>query len=191
MMTIRSHQYHLFFIVTIVICALGQADIGAVNIGLQYQLQQCINGSSSLLHGLLQHQSCFKSSLLRCLLHHDPAKEQYVSTEPLCGVINSGLQPITHVWHIAVPSQYSLLIDFLHFHLPASPQCKSVASVLLKHATDRRTYTYCGYRVPWNISFPQSYVIVQCIDDYNTPKGFHFVITFQAFDIGSTSVTLT
>ena len=131
--------------------------------------------------------------MLRCLLHYDSSKEQYVSTELLRGVFNSGLQLINHVWHIAVPSQYSLLIDFLQFHLPSSPQCKSVGSVRLKHATDQQTYTYCGHRIPRNISFPQSHVglIVQCIDDDNTPKGFHFVMTFQAFDIDLTSVTLT
>ena len=52
-------------------------------------------------------------------------------------------------------------------------------------------YTYCGHRMPWHISFSKSHATVQCHDDYNTPQGLHFVMTFLAFDIKSTSVALT
>ena len=187
---------HCLIRIFIIPCILVQADIGDVNAGLQYQLQQCFSGSTSLLHGIIQQFSCLKSDLFRCLLHHDRNNRQYVALKIICGVLNSGQQLISHTWHIIVPSQYSLYVDFLHFHLPASPHCKSVAAVSVIHTKrnykpDQLIYTYCGYRMPWYISFPQSFVKVQCIDEYNTPNGFHFVMTFQAFDIESTSVALS
>ena len=185
---------HCLIRIFIVPCILVQADIGDVNAGLQYQLQQCFSGSTSLLHGIIQQFACLKSDPFRCLLHHDPNNRQYVALKMMCGVLNSGQQLISYTWHITVPSKYGLYVDFLHFHLPASPHCKSVAAVSVLHAksiSDQLIYTYCGYRMPWYISFPQSFVRVQCINEYNTPKGFHFVMTFQAFDIESTSVALT
>ena len=51
-------------------------------------------------------------------------------------------------------------------------------------------HTYCGHRMPWFISFPHSQAKVLCSDEYNTPRGFHFVMTFQAFDSKLPSVSL-
>ena len=154
---------HCLIRIFIIPCILVQADIGDVNAGLQYQVQQCFSGRTSLLHGIIQQFSCLKSDLFGCLLHHDRNNRQYVALKMICGVLNSGQQLISHTWYIIVPSQYSLYVDFLHFHLPASPHCKSVAAVSVIHTKsnykpDQLIYTYCGYRMPWYISFPQSFV---------------------------------
>ena len=174
-------------------CIFVQADIGDVNSGLQYQLYQCLDGSSSMLGSIAWQQSCLQSSVLRCLLFHEPHIRHYEEIELFCGVINSGQQIKTYTWYITLHNEYSLFIDFLHFHLPNSPHCKSVATLSvtsMKTISEQSTYTYCGHRTPWHISFPQSHAIVQCKDDNITPKGFHFVFTFQAFDIKVPSTTL-
>ena len=168
-----------------------QADIGDVNIDLQYQLRKCISRSSSVFSAIAQQLWCLKASLFRCLLFHEPTNRQHEETEMLCGVINSGQQIKPHTWHIALTNKYSLYIDFLHFLLPMSPHCKSTATVSIKSLQlEQPTHTYCGYRMPWHISFFHSHARVQCIAEYNTPQGFHFVMTFQSFDIQLSSVSL-
>ena len=176
-----------------VICAHVQANIGDVSIGLQYQLRQCLSKSRSLNSAIVQELACLKSSAFRCLLFHEPNNRHHEVTELLCGVINSGQPLELYTWLIAVPNRYSLYIDFLHFHLPSSPHCKSVATVSvesIRPLSQNSMYIYCGNRMPWYISFPHSHAIVQCRDKYITPKGFHFVMTFQAFDITLPSVSL-
>ena len=176
-----------------VLCIFVQADIGEVSRSLQYQLYRCLNKSSSLLPGIAQLLPCLKSSVFRCLLFHEPNATHQVVTELCCGVINSGQQINPYKWHITVYSQDSLYIDFLHFHLPHSPWCKSVATVSIKAIStisEQSMHTYCGHRMPWFISFPHSQAKVLCSDEYNTPRGFHFVMTFQAFDSNLPSVSL-
>ena len=149
--------------------------------------------SSSLLSAIAQLLSCSKSSVFRCLLFHEPNARHQEVTELCCGVINSGQTIKPDTWHITVHDQYSLYIDFLHFHLPRSPRCKSVATVSIKSIStisEQSVYTYCGRRMPWFISFPHSQANVLCSDEYNTPRGFHFVMTFQAFDSKLPSVSL-
>ena len=174
-------------------CIFVQADIGEVSQILQYQLHWCQNKSSSLFSGIAQLLSCLKSSLFRCLLFHEPNARHQEVTELCCGVINSGHQIKPNTWQITVHNQYGLYIDFLHFHLPNSPRCISVATVSIKSISTlskQSMHTYCGHRIPWFISFPHSQAKVLCSDEYNTPIGFHFVMTFQAFDSKLPSVSL-
>ena len=44
--------------------------------------------------------------------------------------------------------------------------------------------------IPWNISFPQSQATVKYITETSIPTGFHFVMTFQTFDIKLPSIYL-
>ena len=188
---IRNHLC-LIWIVS-VMCIFVQADIGEVSKILHNQLYWCQNKSSSLFSGIAQLLSCLKSSLFRCLLFHEPNTRHQEVTELCCGVINSGHQMKANTWHITVHNQYGLYIDFLHFHLPNSPRCISVATVSIKSTgtlSEQSMHTYCGHRMPWFISFRHSQAKVLCSDEYNTPRGFHFVMTFQAFDSKLPSVSL-
>ena len=156
-----------------VICAHVQANIGDVAIGLQYHLHQCLNRSSSMRSVIAQQLSCWKSSVFRCLLFHEPNNRYHEVSELVCGVINSDQQLKLYTWLIAVPNSYSLYIDFLHFHLLNSPYCKFVATVSvesLRPLSKRSMHIYCDNRMPWYISFPHSHAIVQFHDEYITPK---------------------
>ena len=44
--------------------------------------------------------------------------------------------------------------------------------------------------MPWNIAFPQSHATVKSNAENHTPRGFHIVMTYQAFDVKLPSVTL-
>ena len=174
-------------------CIVVQAELGDVNKGLQYQLHKCSTKSSSMFKAIAHQLRCLKSSVFRCLLFHEPTNRQHEETEMLRGVINSGQHIKPHTWHIALPNKYSLYIDFLHFHLPMSSNCESVTTVSIKsfrRTPEQPTHTNCGHRMPWHISFSNSHAIVQCSDKHNTPEGFHFVMTFQSFDIQLSSVSL-
>ena len=189
---IRNHLCLIWMVC--VMCIFVQADIGELRKKLHNQLYWCQNKSSSLLSGIAQLLSCLTSSVFRCLLFHEPNARHQEVTELCCGVINSGHQIKPNTWHIAVHNQYGLYIDFLHFHLPNSPRCMSVATVSIKSVStllsEQSMHTYCGHRMPWFISFPHSQAKVLCSDEYNTPRGFHFVMTFQAFDSKLPSVSL-
>ena len=190
-MKIRNPLFLLWM--SCVICAHVQANIGDASIGLQYELYQCLSRSSSMSSAVVQQLSCLKSSAFRCLLFHEPNNRHHEVTQLFCGVINSGQPLKLHTWIIAAPNRYSLYIDFLHFHLPSSPHCRSVATVSvesMRSLSKHSMHIYCGNRMPFYISFPHSHVIVQCHDKYITPKGFHFVMTFQAFDITLPSASL-
>ena len=118
----------------------------------------------------------------------------YAEIRPLCGVINTGNQLKAHTWHIAVPFTFSLYINFLHFYLPMSPNCKFGTRVLLtviNKDSEPTVYIYCGHRVPWDISFLLSRVIINCSTEYDTPAGFYFLVTFQAFDSTYTTLSST
>ena len=191
MMWIRNHLCLIWTVC--VMCIFVQADIGEVSESLQNQLYWCLNKSNSLRSGIAQLLSCLKSSVFRCLLFHEPNARQQEVTELCCGVINSDQQIQPFKWHITVHNQYGLYTDFLHFHLPNSPRCISVATVSIKSIntlSEQSMHTYCGHRTPWFISFPHSQAKVFCNDEYNTPRGFHFVMTFQAFDHKLPSVSL-
>ena len=172
---------------------LIHADIGCVHVGLRYQLQQCLCNSPSFHNCLAQQLWCIKSSLLRCLMFHDPRADPHTEIRPFCGVINTGKQLISYTWNISVPSMFSLYINFLHFNLPMSPNCEfgtKVSVMVTNNYSEQTMYTFCGHRVPWDFSFLQSQVTLMCDTENTTPKGFHFVMTFQAFDIMLPSIGL-
>ena len=170
------------------------ADIGAVHVGIRYQLHRCLCISNSLSSCLTQQQACLQSSIYRCLLFHKPIADPRAEIRPLCGVINTGKQLKAHKWHIAVPSAFGLYINFLHFYLPMSPNCKFGTRVLLRvinKDSEPTVHTYCGHRVPWYLSFLLSPVIIDCNTEHDTPAAFYFVVTFQAFDSMLPSIVLT
>ena len=173
---------------------LVHVDIGGVYVGIRYQLHRCLCDSYSLPSCLTQQQACLQSSIFSCLLFHKPLAEHHAEIRPLCGVINTGYQLKAHTWHIAVPSTFCLYINFLHFYLPMSPNCKFGTRVLLKvfnKDSEPTVYTYCGHCVAWYMSFLLSQVIINCSTEYDTPPGFYFVVTFQSFDSTLPSIILT
>ena len=191
-MDTKIHHYLIWTIV--VSCMLVHADIGGVHVGLHYQLQRCLCNSYSLHTCLAQQLLCFKSSLLRCLMFREPLADPHTEIRPFCGVINTGKQLISHTWHISVPSMFSLYINVLHFNLPMTPDCKfgtKVSVMLTSNHSEQTMHTYCGHRVPWELSFLQSQITLMYNTENTTPKGFHFVMTFQPFDITLPSVGIT
>ena len=200
-----SKIHHCLMWTVIVSCMLVNADIGRVYVSLQYQMHQCICNSISLRSCLLQQILCVQYPISRCLMYHEPSDSSHEETwsppiphvekQPLCGVINTGKQLMSHTWHIHVSSTFSLYIDFLHFYLPMSPNCKfgtNVNVIFSKHNSREETMlTYCGHRFPWHLSFLHSHAVVQCDKDFNTLGDFHFVMVFQAFDITLCSTVVT
>ena len=172
------------------------ADIGGVYFGLQHRLHQCIcRPYSNIFQNCVKKQFlCLKTSIFRCLMFHNPRASPRYVTRPVCGVINTGNQLMAHTWHIAVPSMFSLYINFLQFNLPMTPNCKFGNKVTVETAnnnTKQKMLTYCGHRIPWHLSFLQSHATVKCDTGPTTHEGFLFVMTFQAFDITLATIVLT
>ena len=181
MMDSQIRQYLLWtFIVNYM---LVQAEIGDVHVGLHEQIYKCVCNSNGLHECLNQQTLCLRSSIFRCLRFHEPLKSYHSHIGTLCGVINTGRQLTSHIWDITVHSTFSVHIEFIHFHLPATPHCASGTRAIVGI-----TYTYCGHRMPWNISIPLPHATVECNTEYYTPRGFHFVMIFQAFDRQQPSV---
>ena len=168
---------------------LVQTEIGDANAGLHHQVSQCMCNSSSLRDCLTQQFLCLKSSIFRCLQFHKPLTNHYLERGTLCGVINTGRQLTAHTWHITVHYGFSLQLEFLNFHLPSTIHCVPGTTVSVN--TIDINHKYCGHRMPWNIAFPQSHATVKSITEYHTPRGFYFVMIYQAFDSKLPSVTLT
>ena len=200
-----SKIHHCLMWTVIVSCVLVHADIGRVYVSLQYQMHQCICNSIFLRSCLLQQILCVQYPISRCLMYHEPSESSHEETwslpiphvekQPLCGVINTGKKLMSHTWHIHVPSTFSLYVEFLHFYLPMSPNCKfgtNVNVIFSKHNSREETMlTYCGHRFPWHLSFLHSHAVVQYNKNYNTLGDFHFVMAFQAFDITLSSTVVT
>ena len=181
MMDNQIHQHLLWtFILNYM---LVQAEIGDVYDGLRYQMYNCLCDHSSLHECLTQQTSCLRSSIFRCLRFHEPLKDYHSEIGTLCGVINTGRQLTSHTWHIIIRSEFSLHLEFVHFHLPATPHCASGTRVIVNPKDTVYMYTYCGHRMPWDISFQRSHAFVTSSTESYTPRGFHFVMIFQAFDI--------
>ena len=167
-------------------CCLCRYPLSTTSLSLsKLFFTQLLNSAASMFCNLLYSA---------VLLFHKPLTDPHAEIRPLCGVINTGNQLKAHTWHIVVPSTFSLYINFLHFYLPMSPDCKFGTRVLLKvinKDSEPTVYTYCGHRVPWYISFLLSRVIINCSTEYDTPPGFYFVVTFQAFDRTLPSIVIT
>ena len=172
------------------------ADIGGVYFDLQGELHRCLSkpSSNNFQNCLTKQYLCLESSIFRCLMFHKPRTSPGHVTRPLCRVINTGNQLMAHTWHIAVPSNFSLYLNFLHFNLPMTPNCKlgsKVTVMTINTYSNQKIHTYCGYRVPWYLSFLQSNATVKFHTEPMTHEGFTFVMTFQAFEIALPSVVLT
>ena len=87
-MDTRIHQCLIWTIV--VSCMLVHADIGGVHVGLRYQIHHCLCNSLSFHTCMAQQLWCIKSSLLPCLMFHDPRADPHMDIRPFCGVINTG-----------------------------------------------------------------------------------------------------
>ena len=142
MMDSQIHQHLLWTFVLNYM--LVQADIGDVNVGFRFQVDQCLCRTNSLRGCLVQQTLCLESSIFRCLRFHEPLKSYHAEIGSLCGVVNTGRQLMSRTWHITVHSEFSLHLEFIHFHLPAAPNCKTGTRVLVN--TTHMTYTYCGHR---------------------------------------------
>ena len=170
-----------------------QADIGVVHITLKYHLQWCLSMSRSMHAALAHLLHCITSSVYQCLLFQEPS-EIYtpIETRGICGVINSGQGLKPYQWYLTVHSKFSISIDFLYFHLPCSLHCRQtyvLIDVPLLFVYEMwSNFKYCGHRVPWNLSFPQSQVNVKFSTEQELERGFYFVMTFEAFDIRLPSV---
>ena len=181
----------LWILTLFVLIAQVQADIGTVQIAFHYRLQKCLGVVHSLQHSLYHHFSCLKSPLYRCLLFHEPQRPQYIEMRIFCGVVSTGHQLRPQTWNIAVPSVFSLYVDFHHFYFPSSTRCTASPHLILEAAKSTQL-AYCGHRMPWTVSFPQSHVTVTCRNcGDDVANGYHFVLTFEAFDSQVNSVGLT
>ena len=180
--------------------AFVQANIGKVHIVLKYQLEQCIEVKYSLKTNFAHLTQCLKKHIYECLQFHKPIGKQYVTQmNAACGVINSGQQLKPYVWNITVHPQFSLSINFLHFHLPLSSFCEQnylfikVPELKVQmfphfHGASGNGLKYCGHRMPRSHSFQKSHATATFYTAWGLAKGYCFVMTFEAFDIMLKSV---
>ena len=190
--------YYSCVLLSIMICVVVQADIGDVHDAVKTKLQQCLSSSSSssskaLRHSLLTVLVCVESSVYRCLLFLNPTLETpYTEIRDICGVINTGqlLKPTT--WEISVPSKFSLYLNFLHFQLPSQDLCQYAYLYILARNNHGKyvKFKYCGYRIPWYISFLGSSVMLKLSVNQKQQKGYNFFVTYEAFDVKLSSVGL-
>ena len=178
---------YLYWMVVSVV--LVQADIGGVHVGIQLQLQQCLSLHTTIQESLGEQLQCLKLSTYRCLLFREPLGARHTEIRQYCGVINIGQQVQPYLWHIQVLSRFGLLIDFLHFYLPSTLTCSKAVLIEAKHPYSKLSFlTYCGHRKPWSVGFLSSHIIVKCTRW--TPKGYYFVMIFEAVDFYLHSVAL-
>ena len=112
-----------------------------------------------------------------------------------CGVINSGQELKPYVWNIAVHPQFSLSINFLHFHLPISQFCLQTyldikVPGLSEDIIPKLGLKYCGHQMPWIHSFQESHATATFDTEWLLAKGYYFVMTFESFDVMLKSVGL-
>ena len=191
-----THYSFLMLLVFFSPCILVWADLGEVNTALKYHLEKCLTRGISLQTNVAHLLQCIESSVYHCLLFHDPMGIQYITEmNGICGVINPGQLLTQYIWNIHVHSKFNLSIDFLHFHLPLSQDCKHThASLKFPGRRYERLLLqisakqYCGHRKPWNLSFPRSHVSIMFFTEQPLAKCYFIVVTFEAFDINLPSV---
>jgi hypothetical protein len=181
--------------------AIVYGDLGAVNVGVRRELVRCLRGldSANVQQGLTEPLRCVTASLFRCSLHHAPRHRKHVHMAAFCGVINSGTARLrAATWRITVMRQFGLYLQVLHFRLPSSPRCKYGArlninfSYKYQQIQQWKSYTYCGYRKPWDMGLVSNAATVESTDsnDVAIPHGYFFVLTYFAFDVTAQSVSL-
>ena len=194
---------HCGLLLFCIIYEVVQGDIGDVHIVLKHWLVKCLTGSNSLQTNYAQLLQCTESSGYVCSRFHKPLGNLH-KTEMggVCGVISPGQLIRSYVWDITVHSQFSLIINFTHFHLPLTKGCNRAYVVMKipgvplemvrksKYNNAPTEPLYCGYRVPWSQSFPQSHASITFFTEQKLSKGYNFVLTFEAFDAKLPSVGL-
>ena len=172
-----------------------QANIGEVHTALRVKMYNCIHQSNSL-QGTLRYQQMCLESLNRCLVFLKPRGWLYMEINmglnQLCGGLNTGEDFQKNTWEISIPGKLGMYIVIHHFQLPAVEQkghtlCRR-ASV---HVTIKGSnQTFCGHRVPWNISSLSSNAQITLFTIDKEQRGCYFAMSFEAFDKNSSSTGL-
>ena len=172
-----------------------QANIGEVYTALRVKLHNCIHQSNSLRSTLGYQQMCLES-LNRCLVFLKPRGKSYaelnMALNQLCGGLNTGEHFWKNTWKISIPGKLGIYIVIHHFQLPAVEQkghtlCRR-ASVQV--TTKGSNQTFCGHRVPWNISSLSSNAQITLFTIDKEQRDRYFVMSFEAFDKNSSSIGL-
>ena len=130
-----------------------------------------------------------KTSLYKCVQSSQASPSFLTEQQPMCGVLQSGLQLQPAIWTCKVYHGFAIYVDFLTFYLPWSTNCAK-ASLYLTYS-DTITFHYCGKRQPWYIGIDASLLQIQYKQLSYTYRGFHFSLTYEAVDIKSPLVSVT
>ena len=173
--------------------AFVHGSIGEVHKALKVKLYSCIHLSNSL-RGTLRHQEMCLESLSRCLVFLNPRERLYteinMGLNQLCGGLNTGEHFQTSTWDISIHGRLGIYIVIHHFQLPVEEQkrytlCRR-ASV---HVEMKWSSIFCGHRAPWNMSSYRSSAEIKLFTIDKEQRGCYFVMSFEAFDRYSPSVT--
>ena len=137
-------HYQLTLIIVGLSLMVVHGDKGRVHLHLKYTLHRCLCKpyGNTFQTCLTEQRLCLKFTVFRCLMFHKQRASPGYVKRPLCGVINTGNQLMAHMWHIAVPSIFSLYINFRHFNLPMAPNCKLGTKVTVETTNNNSSRHY-------------------------------------------------
>ena len=101
--------------------------------------------------------------------------------------ISAGRQLKPYTWKLAVYSNFNIHIVFRLFHLPCSRRCLKAS---LRLESTGKTYTHCGNKEPWSITFSTSYCHVKVNQLDTISHGFVFILLYEAIDPQSHTLSI-
>ena len=175
----------LFVVVCIFAARTYSRYSGSLWTGLDTSLAKCLNVLQNYVADLNVMQVCYKSSLYRCTRHYNLLAEGHVDFQPLCGVLNSGVEVHPTKWTIRVYTNFVIFMRFFHFNLPCTVKCQKASLKLWSQLY----LIYCGRMMPWNISIQHHTVLLEYKSDYVYP-GFHFTMVYEVIDLTSPVIAI-
>ena len=178
----------IIFMLVLYISAVN-ADNTKIHDHLMYSFSQCIDRPTTVRTALSQLYVCWKTSLYKCVQRRQAPPSLLIEHQPICGVLQSGIQVQPAVWTCKVYHGFAIYVDFLEFYLPCSTNCAK-ASLYLTYS-DTIAFHYCGKRQPWGIGVDASLLQIKYKQLSYTYRSFHFSLTYEAVDIKSPLVSVT
>ena len=177
--------YIILYLMVIKNCNCYNADTWK---GVDYSLGRCLRIKQTYIANIDHLQLCFQQSLYKRYDYHSRSAEYHEDFQLSCGILNTGIQLKPATWTVRVFRNLAIVLSFPEFHLPCSTKCKK-ASV---NVWSRRlsNLTFCGKRVPWNISLQFHIAKISYLSPFGGYNGFYFILVYEAVDLTSSLLSL-
>ena len=156
--------------------------------GVDYLLGRCLRIKETYIANIDHLQLCFRQSLCKRYDYPSQSTEYHKDFQLSCGTLNTEIQLKPATWKVRVFRNLAIFLSFPEFHLPCTVKCKK-ASV---NVWSRRlsNSTFCGKRVPWNISLQYHTAKISYLSPFGGYDGFYFILVYEAVDLTSSLLTL-